>query len=135
MKKSTSKLLIILLLVLSFSCSKKSEIEEIFISEQNEYWSYNDDCQSHGVYFRFNKKGDYDKYNRFINDGFELFNNDGDLKSGPRSWSVKNDSTFIWNEAKYRIESCNNQKIILMYYNSKDKNKKCRVTFKKVFDK
>ncbi|WP_281322569.1 hypothetical protein [Flavobacterium aestivum] len=127
--------MILLLLVLSFSCSKKNELENIFISKQNEYWCYKDDCQGLGVYFRFNKKGDYDKYNRDIFDGFELFNNDGDLISGPRSWSIKNDSTFVWNGEDYKIESCNTKKIILSYYHYKEKNKKCRVTFNKVIDK
>ncbi|WP_281322568.1 hypothetical protein [Flavobacterium aestivum] len=138
MKKTTSKLIILLLLVLNFSCSKKRELESIFISKQNEYWSYDNDCQSHGVYFRFNKKGDYDKYlSKPINQGkgFDLFNNDGDLKSGPRSWSIKNDSTFVWNGEDYKIESCNTKKIILSYYHYKEKNKKCKITFNKVLDK
>lgn len=133
-----SKLPLILLFILTFSCSKKSEIEDIFISKQNEYWDYDNNCQSHGVYFRFNKKGDYDKYlSKPMNEGkgFDLFNNDGDLISGPRSWSIKNDSTFVWDEAEYKIESCTNQKIILQYYDYKEKDKKCKVTFKKVLDK
>lgn len=135
MKKLRSKLLILLLLILNLSCSKKNDIEKIFISKQNEYWQYEDDCQSHGIYFRFNKKGDYDKYNKYTNDGFELFNNDGDLISGSRSWSIKNDSIFVWNNENYKIKSCNDKKIILTYYHYKEKNKKCRITFTKVFDK
>lgn len=135
MKKSMNKLVIVLLLILTFSCSKKSKLENIFISKQNEYWDYKDDCQSHGVYFRFNKKGDYDKYNRDIFDGFELFNNDGDLISGPRSWSIKNDSTFVWNKEDYKIEVCTKDSIILTYFHFKDKDRKCKVTFKKVLDK
>ena len=134
-KKSTNSLVLLLLLFLIFSCSKRSEIENIFISKQNEYWDYNNDCQSHGVYFRFNKKGNYDKYNRFINDGFELFNNDGDLLSSPRSWSIKNDSTFVWDKEEYKIEVCTKDRIILSYYHYKENNKKCKITFKKVLDK
>ncbi len=130
-----NKLIISILLISFFSCNKKSEIENIFISKQNEYWDYINDCQSHGIYFRFHKKGDYDKYNRDIFNGFELFNNDGDLVSRKRTWSIKNDSIFVWHEAEYKIESYTEQKIILSYYHYKEKNKKCTVTFVKVIDK
>ena len=135
MKKLTTKLVIGSLLILLFSCSKKSEIENIFISNQDEYWDYKDDCEGHGVYFRFNEKGDYDKYNRYIKDGFTLFNNDGDVISGPRSWSIKNDSTFVWNNEDYKIEVCTKDSIILSYYHYKEKDKKCKVIFKKVLDR
>lgn len=129
-----NKILIILSFIIVSSCSKKNKLETIFITKQNEYWQYKDDCQSYGVYFKFNKKGDYDKYNRFINDGFELFNNDGDLMSGPRSWRIKNDSTFVWNDEEYKIEKCNTEEIILSYYHYKEKYKKCKITFNKVVD-
>ena len=127
--------ILILAFFLLISCSKKREIENIFLCNKNEYWKYSDDCQSHGIYFRFHKKGDYDKYNRDIFNGFELFNNDGDLVSRKRTWSIKNDSIFVWHKAKYNIESYTEQKIILSYYHYKEKNKKCTVTFVKVIDK
>lgn len=125
------------MIFLLVSCSKKSEIENIFTCDNNEYWDYINDSQSHGIYFRFNEKGDYDKYNRDIFTGFELFNNDGDIVSlkSERTWSVKNDSTFVWHGEEYKIESYNEQKIVLTYYHNKEKNKKCTVTFVKVLDK
>ena len=129
--------ILILAFFLLISCSKKREIENIFLCNKNEYWKYSDDCQSHGIYFRFHKKGDYDKYlSKPINDGkgFDLFNNDGDVKSGPRSWSIKNDTSLVWDKGNYKIESSNQQKIILTYFHYKEKNKKCTVTLEKVID-
>ncbi|KIA97078.1 hypothetical protein [Flavobacterium sp. KMS] len=129
------KIVILICLSIQFSCTKQNELKTIFIAKENEYWQYKDDCQSHGVYFKFNKKGDYDKYNRFINGGFDLFNNDGDLISGPRSWGIKNDSTFVWDDEDYKIEKCNPKQIILSYYHYKEKNRKCKITLNKVLDK
>ncbi|GGC96675.1 hypothetical protein GCM10011508_24920 [Flavobacterium lutivivi] len=130
-----NKIVVLVIMSLLFSCGKKREIENIFISKDNEYWDYDDTCQSHGIYFRFNEKGDWDKYNRDIFDGFELFNNDGDLISDARTWSIKNDSIFVWNDEDYKIESYSKEKIVLTYYHYKEKDKKCTVTFTKVIDK
>ncbi len=130
-----SKSIFLFIICLFFSCNKEREIQNIFICKQGEYWDYVNDCQSHGVYFRFNQKGDYDKYNRDIIDGFELFNNDGDLLSEPRSWSIKNDSTFVWNNEDYKIETYTNDSIVLYYYEDETMNKKCKITFRKVIDK
>jgi len=132
MKKLTTRLMIGALLIMFFSCSKKRELENTFITQQNEYWDYNDNCEGHGNYFRFNKDGSHDKYNGFIDGSFELFNNDGDVISGPRTWSIKDDSTFVWDKEEYKIESCNKKKIILSYYHYKEKNKKCTVILTKV---
>lgn len=137
MKKSKTKILILLLFVLLFSCCRKSELEDVFIGNKKDYWNYKDDCQSYGIYFKFNKKGDYDKYlSKPIKEGkgFDLFNNDGDAIGGPRSWSIKNDSTFVWNNEDYKIESCTNQKIVLAYYHYKEKSRRCIITLKKVVD-
>lgn len=133
-----NKIVFTVIVCFLLSCNRKSEIENVFISKQNEYWDYEDNCQSHGVYFRFNKKGDYDKYlSKPLNEGkgFDLFNNDGDVISGPRTWSIKNDSTFVWNNEDYKIEVCTKDSIILSYHHYKEKDKKCKVTFKKVLDK
>lgn len=133
-----NKIVIILSFSIMFSCNKKNELKTIFIAKQNEYWQYKDDCGSSHVYFKFNKKKDYDKYlSKPINEGkgFDLFNNDGDLISGPRSWSIKNDSTFVWDKGDYKIEKCNTKQIILSYYHYKEKNKKCKITLNKVIDK
>jgi len=135
MRKSRNKLVTLLLLSLLFSCNAKSELGNIFITDKNDYWQYKNDCGSHGVYFKFYDNGHYDKFNRFIDSGFELFNNDGDLISDKRTWSIKNDSTFIWDKGEYRIEFFNKDSVILSYTHYKEKQKKCRVTLKKVADK
>lgn len=119
------------------SCSKNREIENIFICNKNEYWSYKNNCGSYGIYFKFNEDKSLDKYlskPTKEGKGFDLFNNDGDLKSAPRSWSVKNDSIFVWDKSEYKIQSYNENTIILTYYHFKEKNKKCAVTLKKVLD-
>jgi len=133
MKKLKIKLLLSLLLVISFSCDKKYEIKTTFETKKNEYWKYKDACDGgRGLFFKFYKDGSYDKYNRFIDDGFELFNNDGDLIGGKRTWSIKNDSVFVWDNEKYNIEKYGKQEIILSYYHYKEKNKKCIITLNKV---
>jgi hypothetical protein len=124
---------------LLISC-KKSQIENTLICNKGEYWEYANNCGSYGVFFKFHKNGTFDKYlSKPISEGkgFDLFNNDGDvisLKSN-RTWSMQKDSTFIWGKGRYKIRSCNQQKIVLTYFHYKEKNKKCTVTFVKVIDK
>lgn len=125
--------LIICNLIIFTSCNRKRAIEQIFITKEKEYWKYKDNCQSDGIYFKFNATGDYDKYLRYINDGFTPFNDDGDLLSGRRSWSIKNDSTFVWNENECKIELLSNEKIILYY--AGQENQDCRIFLLKVVDK
>ena len=134
-KKSMNKPVFLLIVCLLFSCTKKAELENFFISNEKEYWNYKDCDGDHSLYYKFNKKGDYDKYNRDIYDGFELFNNDGDLISGPRTWSIKNDSTLVWDKGVYKIEVCTKDSIILSYYRNYGNFRKCKISFKKVIDK
>ena len=115
------------------SCNRENSIAQIFIAKENEYWNYRDNCHSHGIYFKFNKNGDYDKYLNHISDGFSLFNDDGDLLSGLRSWSIKNDSTFVWDGNECHIELLSNEKIILYY--AVQENQDCRIFLLKVVDK
>lgn len=133
MKKLTNKLVILLAFFL-FSCDKKNELETVFIAKKNEYWDYKNNCGNHGVYFKFHKDGSYDKYNKYINEGFELFNNDGDLISGKRVWNIKNDSIFCWDNEEYIIKSYDTKKIILTYSHNKEKGRICSITLKKVID-
>ncbi len=137
-KKLMNKFIFLIIVSLLLSCKRKSEVENIFISEQNEYWNYKDCDEGHSLYFRFYEKGDYDTYlSKPMNEskGFDLFNDDGDLVSGLRTWSIKNDSTFVWDESEYKIEICTKDSIILTYFHYKEKDKKCKVTFRKVLDK
>ncbi|MGV8993397.1 MAG: hypothetical protein ACOH1O_04790 [Flavobacterium sp.] len=133
MKKLIFTVLTICSLIIFMSCNRENSIAQIFIAKENEYWKYRDNCQSHGIYFKFKQGGDYDKYLRYINDGFTLFNDDGDLLSGPRSWSIKNDSTFVWDGNECHIELLSNEKIILYY--AGQENQDCRIFLLKVVDK
>jgi len=137
MKKSLNKIKLVILffVTICISCSKKSEIESIFIANKNEYWKYNDYCQdTRGIYFQFKNNSSHDKFVLYSKEGFHLFNDDGDLLSGPRTWSIKNDSTFIFDEEEYKIEKITEKEILLSYYHYKIKDKKCFVKLSKWVD-
>ena len=124
-KWKINSLIIVTILCLQVSCSQKSKIEDTFINSKTDYWKYKDNCGSHGIYFKFYKDGTFDKFNRYL-DGFALFNNDGDLVSGPRNWFLYNDSILAWGDAKYKVEFYSNDKIILSYNKGN-----CRITLSK----
>jgi hypothetical protein len=130
-KKSMNRQLILIVFLVMLSCGKESELKNTFVTKKNEYWQYNDDCAKSRVYFIFNKNGSYDKYLKSYT-GFDLFNDDGDLLSGSRTWSLKSDSIFVWDNEEYRIEKYNTQQIKLSYYHYKETNKKCSITLNKV---
>jgi len=112
-------------MITCLSCSKKREIETIFIANDNEYWEYRDYCHNTaGIYFQFRENGSHDKYLRSYV-GFDLFNNDGDLISGPRTYSILNDSIFVFDKQEYKIERITNEEILLSYYHYKIKERKC----------
>ena len=111
--------------MLSISCSKKGEIESIFIADKNEYWVHHDYCyNTGGNCYRFNENGSYDRFLR-SNIGFDLFNNDGDLIRDPGTWSIKNDSTFVRDKGVFKIEKLTKNEILLSYYNHEFKGIKC----------
>ena len=94
---------IIILALLFFSCSKESQIESLIIGHKNEYWEFKDDCSNtKGIYFQYNQDGSSNKYLLHIDDGFSLFNNDGDLQNGQRFWSLKNESVFVYDSEEYK---------------------------------
>ena len=130
-----NKIKIIILLMLCTSCNKKSEIKSVFLANKNDYWQCKDYCYptSGSTYFQFKENGIYDRYLRSYV-GFDLFNNDGDLESGPRPWSIKNDSTFVMGKGIYKIEKITNKEIILSYYHFKIKEKKCFIRLSKWVD-
>ena len=133
MKNLSFTVLTICSLIIFMSCNRENSIAQIFIAKENEYWKYKDNCQSDGIYFKFNAAGDYDNYLNHISDGFSLFNDEGDLLSGSRSWSIKNDSTFVWDGNECYIELLSNEKIILYY--AGQENQDCRIFLLKVVDK
>ena len=126
------KILIVLLTPVLLSCTKKEKLEEQFIANKNEYWAYKDYCyDSAGNYYQFREDGVYDCYLGYAKEGFRLFNNDGDLVNESRTWSIKNDSTFVFDEWSYRIEKISKNEILLSYYHHEIKDKKCYVRLTK----
>ena len=121
-----NSLIILVIICIQVSCSQKSKIENTFMNSKTDFWKYEDNCGSHGIYFKFYKNGTYDKFNKYL-DGFALFNNDGDLLSAARHWSIDNDSTLAWDNANYKIQFYSNNKIILNYDNGN-----CKITLSKV---
>lgn len=126
------KVIIILLLILSISCSNKKEIESILVCDKNEYWECIDYCYNSRTYFQFKDNGTIDAYLLYTKEGFRLFNNDGDLINDPGTWSIKNDSTFIWNKEVYKIEKLAKNEILLSYYHYEIKDKKCYIRLSKL---
>ncbi len=124
----------LILFVLFIGCNK-GDLNNKIISDKNEYWKYSNNCfKPVSLYFKFNADGTCNKYNRDIFDGFELFNNDDDVISQKRTWSIKDDSIFVWNNENYNILQINKDTIILTYNHNKIKNKKCTIIFEKVID-
>jgi hypothetical protein len=133
--KYKTNLIILIFMALSISCNKKNEIESLFITNKNEYWQYRDYCwNTKGIYFRYNKDGTSNQYFLHIDDGFSLFDKNGTLRNGPALWSVKNDSTFVFDYSEYKIEKINKEEILLSYYHYKIKDKKCFVKLSKWVD-
>ncbi len=121
------------LLALLVSCTNKSKIESIFLAHKNEYWSHQDYCfNTAGNCFQFKEDGIYDIYLAFNDSvGFRLFNNDGDVINDSRTWSIKNDSTFVWDKGIFKIEKLSKSEILLSYYDDTFKGKKCYVRLSK----
>ncbi|HEX8577021.1 MAG TPA: hypothetical protein VF677_12075 [Flavobacterium sp.] len=126
MKKLITKLSILLFIILS-SCNN-NKLESILISDKDKYWHYQNTCGSHGVYFKFKNNGTYDKYNKYLDNSFVLFNNDGDLIGGERKWFSKSSSSLNLNGSEYEVESFDDNKIILSYID--DEKKICKVILK-----
>ena len=125
-----NKIILLLFMILCVSCNKENDIESIFITNKNEYWEFHNYCYDSNTYFQLKENGSFDAY--LISDaGFDIFNNDGDLKSGPRSWSIKNDSIFVLNKGIYKIEKVTNKEILLSYCNYELKSKKCFIKLSK----
>lgn len=134
-----SRLTFLLIILGVLSCQNDNQIFNTFICKHGEYWKYYDDCRGGGgLYFKFYDNGTYDKFmiKPFKEGaGFDLFNNDGDLKSEGRSWNVKNDSILIWSNEDYHLESYSKELIVFSYSHKISKSGKCRVFFKKIVNK
>lgn len=116
---------------MSISCSKKGDIESIFIGDKNEYWVHHDYCyNSGGNCYRFNENGSCDLFLR-TNVDFKLANSEGDVINDPGTWSIKNDSTFVWDKGVFKIEKLTKKEILLSYYHYELKGIKCFVRLSK----
>lgn len=70
-----------------------------------------------GNCYKFKKNVTCDLYLIFIDKPFfRLYNYDGisnnevDLMRDPGTWSIKNNSTFVWDEEIFKIENCQKKK-------------------------
>ena len=131
------KTIIILLIVLCISCSKKNKIEYIFITQKDYYWQYNNTCYDlgcPGINIRFEEDGYSHRYDFSVNDGYTL--NEGfhgsDISNEPEKWYVKKDSTLIWNDFEYKIEHIDHTVIVLSYFLTSDKKQQCSIRLLKV---
>lgn len=123
MKIIVNKLSILLLITLS-SCNS-NKLELMLISNEDKYWHYENTCGSHGVYFKFKNDGTYDNYNKYLDNSFVLFNNDGDLIGGERKWFSNSSATLNIDGSEYKVEDFDENKIILSYVD--DGKRICKV--------
>lgn len=114
------KLLIILLILVLSSCTKKDKLEDIFITPKNQYWQYSNtkqyDLSCGSINFQFHKDGYSHRYDFSVKDGYTLLEGmAGDVLIRPQKWSVKNDSTFVWGHFTYKIEHIDRTVIVLRF--------------------
>lgn len=121
MKNKIGKLLIVLLFYIS--CNEKKNLSNCIITRENEYWRWEDSCQqSSSVYFTFDKDGSFNKYLKYLKGDFILYNKDADVQEEDQTWSVKNDTTFVWKHQEYKIINYSPNEINLNYNHYKTKN-------------
>ncbi|MFK7004693.1 hypothetical protein BWK63_04145 [Flavobacterium covae] len=121
MKSKIDKLLILLLFCIS--CNERKSLADYITTRENEYWRWEDNCQqSSSVYFTFDKDGVFNKYLKYLKEGFVLYNKDTDVQEEDRTWSIKNDTIFVWRHQEYKIISYNDNEISLTYNHYKTKD-------------
>jgi hypothetical protein len=94
MKKN--KLIILFFVILCISCSKKSKIEDIFITSENYYWQFNSECQGAfgpSINFKFDKDGLSHQYGFSVKEGYHSVEGESVI---PEKWFIKNDSILVW---------------------------------------
>ncbi|WP_459926365.1 hypothetical protein [Flavobacterium covae] len=57
-----------------------------------------------------------------MKEGFVLYNKDTDVQEEDRTWSIKNDTIFVWRHQEYKIISYNDNEISLTYNHYKTKD-------------
>ncbi|AOZ99359.1 hypothetical protein [Flavobacterium commune] len=117
--KTINLLIMVIVLALS-SCTKKSTLEDIFITPKNQYWQYSStkqyDLSCGSINFQFHKDGYSHRYKFSTKEGYTLLEGmAGDVIIRPQKWSVKNDSTFVWGHITYKIEHIDRTVIVLSF--------------------
>ncbi|WP_264535764.1 hypothetical protein [Flavobacterium sp. N1736] len=128
------KFLLVFLLVLSISCTRKNKIEDIFITSENYYWQFNSECQGafgHSINFKFDKDGLSHQYGFSVEKSYHSVEGES---LAPKKWFIKNDSILSWDDMDYKIEHIDATIIILSRYHPIDKKQKCKISFLKVVD-
>ena len=120
MKKLTDKWYCVFLFTVLISCND-NKLEKVLVSTSDKYWHYENTCGSHGVYFKFKEDGTYDKYNKYLDHSFTLFNNDGDLIGGERKWFSNSSYYLNLNGSEYKVEEFDDNKIVLSYVDNEKK--------------
>jgi hypothetical protein len=133
MKKN--KLIILFFVILCISCSKKSKIEDTFITSENYYWQYNNECHPitglGAVNFKFDDNGLSHQFSLGADRGYVLVEGES---LAPKTWLIKNDSILSWGNLDYKINHIDRRIIILEYQDPRDKNKFCYIRLLKVAD-
>lgn len=132
-----TNLVLLISILIMFSCTNRNKLEELFITPKNHYWQItNNNCWeniSHLVpgYVNFTNDSLSNQYGFDPVSGFEIIEGDvlSDVIVKPRKWYVKKDSVLSWGDSDYKIKQINKSVIILSYL--KDK-KTCTITMLKV---
>ncbi|MEE1897964.1 hypothetical protein V1389_06440 [Flavobacterium rakeshii] len=114
-KKKINKFILVLFYIILVGCSGKTK-EDYLINGKDDYWEEYDEIQSGKmgqIYYKFYSNGTYDRYRTNLNNEYILFNDDGDLLSERRTWSVSEDSILKWGEHRLDIVDYNDNTIIL----------------------
>jgi hypothetical protein len=131
-----NKLLLVFLLALLVSCTKKSKIEDVFITPKDYYWQWSSTCYDYGcsgINYQFEEGGYSHRYDFSIKEGYTLNEGEGgDLIILPEKWFIKNDSTLVWGRSTYKIDHIDRTVIVLSYFSTKNKKEKCSIRLLKV---
>lgn len=98
-------------------------MDSCIVNGVNDYWLVYDEAEPGylgGAYYKFYSNGTYDRYRTNLNNEYILFNDDGDLLSERRTWSVSEDSILKWGEHSLDIIDYNDNTFIL-YLNRQDR--------------
>ncbi|RZK51736.1 MAG: hypothetical protein EOO87_16930 [Pedobacter sp.] len=104
------------MLLILWSCSKS--VNNSPITKSHEYWRYDDqqDAGFGSVFYKFHNNGSYDRYTKKISGEYSLYNDDGDVESEHRKWSISNDSIMNFGNLVCDVVRYN-ENVIVLYLN------------------